>query len=218
MEGNFKIVYMSPRDLIPYEKNAKIHSKKQVQDLAAAIQKRGFDQPITVDRNMVIITGHGRREASLFAGLERVPVIVRDDLDDAAVMAKRLEDNRLASTDYDTQLLADEALELDALGEEVFGFDEREWDMLTADLAADFNTDEVMGDLQEEIDTQSSRHDEVSESVDTQEVRLGDAFGFRTIPGSHQRLLADFLADIEDKTGRKGQAAFLAYLESQYSV
>ena len=101
MTKNFEIVYRNPAELIPYEMNAKKHDEQQIRDLAAAIKKRGFDQPITVDKHDVIITGHGRREAALLAGLERVPVIVRDDLSEEEVKAKRLEDNRLASIDYD---------------------------------------------------------------------------------------------------------------------
>lgn len=90
MTKNFEIVYRNPAELIPYEMNAKKHDEQQIRDLAAAIKKRGFDQPITVDKHDVIITGHGRREAALLAGLERVPVIVRDDLSEEEVKAKRL--------------------------------------------------------------------------------------------------------------------------------
>ncbi|EKB8013987.1 ParB N-terminal domain-containing protein, partial [Salmonella enterica] len=85
MTKNFEIVYRNPAELIPYEMNAKKHDEQQIRDLAAAIKKRGFDQPITVDKHDVIITGHGRREAALLAGLERVPVIVRDDLSEEEV-------------------------------------------------------------------------------------------------------------------------------------
>ncbi|HHN9026274.1 phage minor tail protein L [Escherichia coli] len=108
MTKNFEIVYRNPAELIPYEMNAKKHDEQQIHDLAAAIKKRGFDQPITVDKHDVIITGHGRREAALLAGLERVPVIVRDDLSEEEVKAKRLEDNRLASIDYDAIKLQQE--------------------------------------------------------------------------------------------------------------
>ena len=108
MTKNFEIVYRNPAELIPYEMNAKKHDEQQIRDLAAAIKKRGFDQPITVDKHDVIITGHGRREAALLAGLERVPVIVRDDLSEEEVKAKRLEDNRLASIDYDAIKLQQE--------------------------------------------------------------------------------------------------------------
>ena len=49
MTKKFEIVYRDPADLIPYEMNAKKHDEQQIRDLAAAIKKRGFDQPITVD-------------------------------------------------------------------------------------------------------------------------------------------------------------------------
>ncbi|MGE9574959.1 ParB N-terminal domain-containing protein, partial [Escherichia coli] len=48
MTKNFEIVYRNPAELIPYEMNAKKHDEQQIRDLAAAIKKRGFDQPITV--------------------------------------------------------------------------------------------------------------------------------------------------------------------------
>jgi ParB-like chromosome segregation protein Spo0J len=75
MSTPFEIVYLDPKTLVPYEANAKKHDETQIRDLAAAISKRGFDQPITVDKEMVIITGHGRREA-IYAGLDLVPVII----------------------------------------------------------------------------------------------------------------------------------------------
>ena len=136
MTKNFEIVYRNPAELIPYEMNAKKHDEQQIRDLAAAIKKRGFDQPITVDKHDVIITGHGRREAALLAGLERVPVIVRDDLSEEEVKAKRLEDNRLASIDYDAIKLQQE-LESLVLGEvEVFGFEERELNVLVGSMTS----------------------------------------------------------------------------------
>lgn len=140
MTKNFEIVYRNPAELIPYEMNAKKHDEQQIRDLAAAIKKRGFDQPITVDKHDVIITGHGRREAALLAGLERVPVIVRDDLSEEEVKAKRLEDNRLASIDYDAIKLQQE-LESLVLGEvEVFGFEERELNVLVGSMSASGET------------------------------------------------------------------------------
>ena len=53
MTKTFEIVYRDPAELIPYEMNAKKHDEQQIRDLAAAIKKRGFDQPITVDKDDV---------------------------------------------------------------------------------------------------------------------------------------------------------------------
>ena len=59
--------------------NAKAHPIEQIDKIAASTAAFGFDQPIVVDADGVIIKGHGRREASLRIGLERVPVFVRHD-------------------------------------------------------------------------------------------------------------------------------------------
>lgn len=102
-------------DLKPYGLNAKSHPVDQVERLAAHIQAAGWDQPIVVDRDGVIIKGHARREAALVLGLPVVPVVVRDDLDPLAVRLARLADNRVAESSWDRGTLARELEELSAL-------------------------------------------------------------------------------------------------------
>ena len=46
--------------ITPYNKNAKKHPKKQVEQIANSIKEFGFNQPIVVDKQGVIIVGHGR--------------------------------------------------------------------------------------------------------------------------------------------------------------
>ena len=65
-------------EIKPYEKNAKKHPDKQVIQVAASIQEFGFNQPIVVDKNNVIIVGHGRYLAARMLGLEKAPVITLD--------------------------------------------------------------------------------------------------------------------------------------------
>lgn len=211
MTKKFEIVYRDPADLIPYEMNAKKHDEQQIRDLAAAIKKRGFDQPITVDKNDVIITGHGRREAAIFAGLERVPVIVRDDLSDDEVRAKRLEDNRLASIDYDAIKLQKEleSLVLDDI--EVFGFEERELNVLVGSMTEEMDTDSLVIDLGEETKRQKDEHTEISREVAAEEVRVVDVLGFKTLPAGSAIVVGDLLAHMEEMTGESGVDAFVAY-------
>ena len=61
--------------IYPYEKNAKKHPRKQVQQVADSIREFGFNQPIVVDKQGIIIVGHGRFEAAKLLGLEEVPVL-----------------------------------------------------------------------------------------------------------------------------------------------
>lgn len=91
------------------------------------IKEYGFTNPIIVDADMVIIAGHTRREASILAGLDRVPYIVRDDLTPEQVKAYRIADNKLAElSNWDDELLKKELFELQAVDYslEVMGFTE----------------------------------------------------------------------------------------------
>lgn len=58
-----------------YKNNAKIHTKKQIQQIANSIEKFGFNDPIEIDENNMILSGHGRFEASKLLGLEEVPIV-----------------------------------------------------------------------------------------------------------------------------------------------
>jgi hypothetical protein len=95
------------------------HPEDQVDRLASIIADSGFDVPIVVDKNKVIIKGHGRQLAAKKLGLEKVSVIVRDDLTPNQVKAMRISDNAIA---YKSSINQDNLkLELSYLKDE--GFD-----------------------------------------------------------------------------------------------
>ena len=100
----------------PYAKNAKKHPDDQVRKVADSIREFGFNQPIVVDRNSEIIVGHGRYLAAKYLGLDKVPVILRDDLSDEQVKAYRLADNKLNESGWDMQLAIPELKELELKG------------------------------------------------------------------------------------------------------
>lgn len=83
---DLQVKYTDPLDLIPYENNPRINDYA-VKKVMESIKEYGFTNPIIVDADMVIIAGHTRREASILAGLDRVPYIVRDDLTPEQVKA-----------------------------------------------------------------------------------------------------------------------------------
>jgi len=59
-----KIQYLDPHELIGYELNNKIHDEDDVSKIADSIKKVGMRNPVEVDENMVILSGHGRVEAA----------------------------------------------------------------------------------------------------------------------------------------------------------
>tara|TARA_R110000803_G_C11985343_1_gene321221 strand:+ start:355 stop:966 length:612 start_codon:yes stop_codon:yes gene_type:complete len=87
-------------DLIPYEKNPR--KNLNVDKVANSIKEFGFQQPIVVDKNMVIIVGHTRFGASQKLGLKTVPVLIAD-ISPKKAKAYRIADNKLnedSSWDY----------------------------------------------------------------------------------------------------------------------
>src|SRR5690606_24655046 len=100
-----EIKMIDPNSVIPYENNPR-KNDKAVKPLMESIQQFGFNVPITVDKNMVIVTGHTRHKAALKLKLKEVPVIVLDTLDDEKIKAFRLADNKTSEfADWDIQKL-----------------------------------------------------------------------------------------------------------------
>lgn len=130
-----QIEYVSPQDLTPYANNMKKHPIHQIDKIASQIATFGFDQPIVVDKNKVIIKGHGRREAAIRLGLKAVPIIVQD-LDENQARAARIADNKVAESDYDEDMLRFELGTLDRQEDfdmSLTGFEVGEMDKILAD-------------------------------------------------------------------------------------
>ena len=110
------------RDIIPYENNPR-RNEKAVDAVVNSIKQFGFKNPIIVDENMVIISGHTRRLAALKLSMETVPVIIAKDLTEEQVRAFRLADNRVASfSGWDEEKLKQEIGEINNIDLSDFGF------------------------------------------------------------------------------------------------
>ena len=116
------IKFMNINEIFPYEKNAKKHPLKQVQQVANSIKEFGFNQPIVVDKQGVIIVGHGRYEAAKLLKMGEVPVVVVDLTSEQAA-AYRLADNKLNESEWDMALVIEELKGLDQSLIDLTGFD-----------------------------------------------------------------------------------------------
>lgn len=108
--------YRSIDSIRPYERNAKVHSKKQLEMIAESIRRLGFRNPLVVDADGVIVAGHGRWEAAKLAGLQEVPCVDCADLSPDEVNAYRLLDNKLAESPWDYDILSLELPTVDLSG------------------------------------------------------------------------------------------------------
>jgi ParB-like chromosome segregation protein Spo0J len=102
--------------IIPYEKNAKEHTKIQIKKIADSIKEFGFTQPVVVDKNNVVIVGHGRLLAAKSLELKEVPVIKLDNLTEEQVNAYRLTDNKLNESKWNMNLVIEELKTLNIAG------------------------------------------------------------------------------------------------------
>lgn len=100
--------------VMPYYRNAKLHGEEQIKKIAAQIATVGWDQPIVVDTQGIIIKGHGRLAAAKSLGLTEVPVIV-SDVSETQAMAARIADNKVAESGWNFEFLADELSTLASL-------------------------------------------------------------------------------------------------------
>ncbi len=107
----------------PYKQNAKRHPAEQVQRIARSIEEFGWQQPLVVDKNNVLVIGHGRLKAAKQLGLKEVPVVCAEDLTDEQIKALRLADNKTAESEWDEGLLKVELNDILDIDMTEFGFD-----------------------------------------------------------------------------------------------
>ncbi|MEH2709886.1 DNA modification methylase [Bradyrhizobium elkanii] len=101
------IDYLPTHQLNPRSNNPRTHSKKQIAQIANAIRRFGFTNPILVDDNGGIIAGHGRLEAAKQIGLSEVPTVRLSQMSEAEIRAYVIADNKLAeNAGWDRKLLA----------------------------------------------------------------------------------------------------------------
>src|ERR1700732_1564477 len=108
-----QLLFVAIGDLIPDPDNPRKHGRAQIEAIARSIEAFGFNAPILVDKNNKIVAGHGRYEAAMLLGTDKVPVILLDNLTPTQAKAYMLADNKLADrSTWDDNKLAIQLKEL----------------------------------------------------------------------------------------------------------
>ncbi len=141
------VTYRAIGDLIPDPRNARTHSKRQIEQLKASIEAFGFTNPILADPEGHIIAGHGRLQAARAMGLIEVPTIILSGLSETQKRALRIADNKIAlNAGWDLEILQQELGELASLDVDIdptlTGFSTGEIDVILG--SADDPDDEVI--------------------------------------------------------------------------
>ncbi len=132
--------------LVPYVNNARTHSPEQLTKLRSSLREFGFINPVIIDREFNVITGHGRIMAAKEEGITEVPCVFVDYLTEAQKKAYILADNRMAlDAGWDEELLRIEIESLQGADFDVsltgFGEDEIA-DLFAADGEKDVKDDD----------------------------------------------------------------------------
>lgn len=121
---------MAPVDkFIPYANNARTHSKEQINKLRSIYRGIGYGDPVEVDENFTILSGHGRVEAAKAEGMKELPYVMLTGMTEAEKKAYILAVNRSAlDAGWDEELLSVEIEALQDMGFDMSltAFDEKE--------------------------------------------------------------------------------------------
>lgn len=144
-----EIKSVSIKKIKVYKNNTKIHDQAQIAKIANSIQQFGFDVPIVLNKQGIIIKGHGRFEAAKLLKLKSVPCIVVA-LSKEDEIASRIADNKVTEAPWNMQLLG---AELESLKDadynlELTGFDQIELGGILENVEPDADDDDL--DLEDE--------------------------------------------------------------------
>jgi site-specific DNA-methyltransferase (adenine-specific) len=189
-------------EIKPYEKNPRINDGA-VEAVANSIREFGWQVPIVVDKDGIIICGHTRLLSAKHLGLEQVPVHVATDLSPEQVKAYRIADNKtgeIAEWDYD--LLPIELAELQDMDFDLslLGFDTSELDQI-------LNSDDV-------VTAGQTDPDEVPETPKIPVSKRGEIYQL----GPHRLMCGDATSSVDVEALMDGEKVDLLLEDAPYNV
>lgn len=133
-----EIVWLPIEAVSRYENNPR-NNARAVEKVAASIHEYGWQQPIVVDPQRIIIAGDTRYQAAQLLGVKTIPVVVAYDLSPEKARAYRLADNKTSefATWDDQKLAAELQAIMDSIGTiEATGFSAGEYEALAMQAEA----------------------------------------------------------------------------------
>ena len=127
MKGKqMEIVEKRLDEIKPYDNNPRLNDAA-VPAVVESLKKFGWQQPIVIDRNGIIVCGHTRYKAALELGMKTAPCKYADELTDEEITAYRLADNKTAElAEWDADKMNEELAKCSKFDMSAFGFDEEE--------------------------------------------------------------------------------------------
>ena len=195
-----EIVYLSPHELKPYEKNTRKHAPEDIEQIKASIEADGFNDPIGIwGEENLIVEGHGRQIAAIEMGLDKVPCIRLDHMTDTQRRDYAIRYNRTAElSGWDFGKLEEEIAALEIEGVDLSG------------LKFDFENVEIGGGNTEA----NIVEDEPPEPPETPIVKRGDVWQL----GRHRLMCGDSTIIDDVKLLMGGCKAKMVFTDPPWNV
>lgn len=187
-------------EIVPYSKNPR-KNDQAVDMVAQSIKEFGFQSPIILGKDNVILAGHTRIKAAQKLGLKEVPVIWAENLTEAKEIAYRIADNKSSElAEWDFELLKSEFQELESLEMDLdtTGFNPQE----TGDILGG-------GEIKEDEFTEVDAY-ERAKSKST--VKLGDIYQL----GEHRLMCGDAMMKGDVDKLMDGNKADMMFTDPPY--
>jgi len=184
----------------PYPNNPRKLSKKAIEKVSMSLKEYGFQQPIVVDKDRIIVVGHTRYQASRSLGLKEVPITIAAELTPDKINAYRIADNRTnEEAEWDEDLLKLEIKELDLkkFNLNLTGFDDKQINDLLFEEKQGLTDDDAVPDTPEEPIT-----------------KLGDIWQL----GKHRLLCGDATKEEDINKLMDGAKADMVFTDPPYGV
>ncbi|MGL5716761.1 MAG: ParB/Srx family N-terminal domain-containing protein [Paraclostridium sp.] len=138
-----KITKVKIEEIKQYKFNSKLHPEWQIEQIKKSIKQFGFNDPLAIDENNIIIEGHGRFQALKELGYKEIEVIKLDHLTEQEKKAYIIAHNKInINTGFDLDILKKELSDITEFELDLTGFtdfeiedmmDEGESDILELD-------------------------------------------------------------------------------------
>jgi len=186
--------------LKPYERNAKQHSKEQVEKIGRSIRELGFLSPCLIDQEMNVIAGHGRIMAAKEIGLTAVPCVFVEGLTEEQRKAYILADNRLTELgEWDMERVQQELADLA----------DADFDISMTGFDPDLRFDDSMGAIQDDGWTETE-----PDAAEEPRSRVGDIYQL----GNHRLMCGDSTDSEMVAALMAGQKADLMVTDPPYNI
>lgn len=200
-----KITDVSIKEIKPYHDNPRVNDEA-ISVVKKSLSEYGFQQPLVVDKNNIIIVGHTRFAAAVELGFESVPCFITDNLSEDQIKAYRIMDNKSAEfASWNYGLLTKEMTDLleQDFDLDLTGFTDEE----LLDLGLDINLD----DFEEEGLTDEDATPELAEDPVT---KLGDVW----VLGNHRLVCGDSTSIDTIESVMQNNKADLIFTDPPYGM